>query len=71
MHGVLVRMTIAVMKRHDQKIKLGRKGFIWLPLSCSSLKEARNSNRAGTWRHELMQRLWMGACSWLTQPVPL
>jgi hypothetical protein len=25
----------------------------------------RNSKRAGTWRQELMQRLWRGAAYWL------
>jgi hypothetical protein len=33
MYGfVLVRVSIAVTKHHDQKRKLGKKGFIWLPL---------------------------------------
>jgi hypothetical protein len=26
----------------------------------------RNSNLAGTWRQELVQRLWRGAADWLT-----
>ena len=29
----------------------------------------RNSNRAGTWRQELMQRPWKGAAYWLAQPA--
>ena len=28
-------------------------------------KEVRNSHRAGTWRQELIQRLWMGDAFWL------
>ena len=29
----------------------------------------RNSNRAGTWRQELMQRQWRDAVYWPTQPA--
>ena len=52
---ILVRVSIAVMKQHDQS-SLGREGLIQLtlPHHCSSLKE----DRAGTWRQELMQRPW-------------
>ena len=46
---------------HDQS-NLGMKGFIWLTLILSLLLTEgipdRNSNRAGTWRPELMQRPW-------------
>ena len=49
--SVFVRVSIAMMKKPDQK--LGRKGFIWLILSycCSSLNEVRT----GSCGQELMQ----------------
>ena len=59
---VLVRVSIAEMEHYDQKASWGRKGFIWLtlPHCCSSPKEVkeRNSNKAGTWRQELIRRPW-------------
>ena len=46
---VLVRVTIAVMKHHDQG-NLGKKGFIQLtlPYHCSSSKEVRTGTQ--TWQ---------------------
>ena len=46
--SVLVKVTIAVMKYHDQS-KLGRKGFVWfaLPHQCSSLTEVRAGTHTG------------------------
>ena len=46
--GVLVRVSIAVMKHHFQK-QIRRKGFIWLTFThCSpSLKEVGTGNQAG------------------------
>ena len=41
------------------------KGF-WLRECLES-----QSNRAGTWRHELMQRPWRGAAYWLAPYVLL
>jgi len=61
--GVFVGVCIAAMKHHDQS-KLGRKGFVPLQFIQHCVTEGsqdRNSNRAGTWRQELMQRLWRGA----------
>jgi hypothetical protein len=46
----------------------GRKWFLWLMLPMVVTIEGsqdRNSNRAGTWRQELMQRLWRSAAYWL------
>jgi hypothetical protein len=61
-------VAITVMKHHDES-NLERRGFIWptLPHYNSSLKsQDRNSNRARTWRQELMmQRTWRGAAYWL------
>jgi hypothetical protein len=36
---VLVRVSIAVMKHHDQKASWGRKGFIWLTLLSQGVKK--------------------------------
>jgi hypothetical protein len=47
---------------------LGRKGFkeLTLPDHISSEgSQNRDSNRAGTWRQELMQRPWRDAAYWL------
>jgi hypothetical protein len=46
--SVLVKVTIAVMKHHDQN-NLGRKGFIWLtlPHHCSSWKEVGTGTKTG------------------------
>jgi len=45
---VLLRVTIAVIKHHDQS-NLGRKGSIWLtlPYHCSSMKEIRTGTQTG------------------------
>jgi hypothetical protein len=59
-HHVLVSVAIAAVKHHDQKSKLGRKGFIQLTLPPSvhhQRSQNWDSSRAGTWRKELMQRL--------------
>ena len=68
-YTVLVRVTIAVMKHHDQS-NLGRKGFIGLHCIIRRSQD-RNSNRAGTRRQELMQRPWRKAAYWLAQPGTL
>ena len=49
------------------KSKLARKKFTQVKLShhCSSPRQDSNSHRAGTWRQELIQRLWMGDAFWL------
>jgi hypothetical protein len=66
---VLVRVTIAVMKHHDQSKWEER---VSLPCNSTALfiikgSQGRNSNRAGTWSQEQKQRLWRGtafkACS--------
>jgi hypothetical protein len=62
---VLVTVSFTVMKHHGQS-NLGRKGFIWLtffffiPQFITEGNQDRNSNRAGSWRQELMQRPWWG-----------
>jgi hypothetical protein len=66
--GGLVRLTIAMIKLHDQS-NLGRKWLIWLTLnplqSIIEGSQERNPHRPGTWRHELMQRPPRGAAYWL------
>jgi hypothetical protein len=59
-----------MFKYHHQN-NLGRKGLIWLIFPQPSLfiskgSQDPNSNRAGTWWHEVMQRPWRGAAYWLT-----
>ena len=56
---VLLVVTTAVMKHHDQKQL--REERIYLAYSSTSLfitegSQDRNSHRSGTWRQELMQR---------------
>jgi hypothetical protein len=66
-----------MVKHHDQK-QLGRIGFLWLTPPYIHIylypythtvhhlrSQDRKSNRAGTWRQELMQRPWRGAAYWL------
>ena len=55
-------LEVAVIKLHDLS-KVGRRGIIWLvlPHHCASLKEVGT----GSWKQELMQRLWKGAAYWL------
>jgi hypothetical protein len=61
---VLVRVTIAVMKYHDQSNLEGKWVYLaYTSISLFIIKESqdKNSNREGTWRQELMQRPWRGA----------
>lgn len=57
--AVLVRITIAMMKHHDQK-KLGEEMVCFVHLlNESPLKEANagtQTRREGTWRQELIQK---------------
>jgi hypothetical protein len=39
--------------------------WLTLPRPSPSPKEVRNSERAGTWRQELMQKPWRDAAYWL------
>jgi hypothetical protein len=50
---------------HITKSKLRREGSIWLMISVIEGSQNRNSDRAGTWRQELMQRPWRGSPYWL------
>ena len=62
--SLLVRVTVAVMRHHDQK-QTGEKKVYLASTSTSLLiikgSRDRNSNRAGTWSQALRQRPW-GAC---------
>ena len=57
---VLVKVTIALMKHHEQK-QVVEEMVYWAYRSISGGCQGRNSNKAGTWRQELMQRPWRGA----------
>jgi hypothetical protein len=64
----LLRVSFAAMKCHDQKA--GWKERIYLAYTSVSEfiiegNQGRNSNRAGTWRQELIQRPWMRTAWWL------
>jgi hypothetical protein len=65
-YEVLVRVTVAVMKHHDQN-NLGREEFIWLmlPYHSSSSKKVRTLKQ-GRNLEELMQRPWRGDAYWLS-----
>jgi hypothetical protein len=55
---VLVRVSIAVRKHHDQKASWGENGLFGLRLQIIDGNQDRVSRRAETWRQELMQRPW-------------
>jgi hypothetical protein len=62
-----LRVTIAVMKHHDQK-QPGeeRVCLAYSPISLFTTegRQDRNSNRAETWRQRLMQKPWQRAAYW-------
>ena len=75
MTSVLVRISIAVMNRHDQS-KLGGGGQR-VPLAYTSTSlfimersQGRNSNRAGTWRQELIGAEAMEDAAYWLVPHP-
>ena len=58
---VVVRVFIAVAKHHDERASWEERIYsaytsTWLFITKGS--QDRNSNRAGTWRQELMQKPW-------------
>jgi hypothetical protein len=72
---VLARLTAAVTKHHSQTHVGEERAYLTYTSAFLFVTEGsqyRNSNRAGTWRQELMQRPWkkasLLACStWLAQ----
>ena len=66
---VIVRVTIAVRKHHDQRTICGGKGLFGLDFHITLFlmegSQDRNSDKAGTRRQELMQRPWRGTVYWL------
>jgi hypothetical protein len=66
---VVVLGILLLQKTIMTKSNLGRKGFIFFHGSIEQFNikssEGRNSNRAGTWRQELMQKPWRGAAYYL------
>lgn len=68
---VLIRVSIATTKHHDQKSKIGGKGLLYYTstlLFTTEESQDRDSNRAGSGRQELMQRPWRGVACWLASP---
>ena len=67
-----VRVTITVMKPHDQK-QLREERVSSASTSPSLFitegSQGRNPNTAGTWRQELMQRPWRGGAYWFAHPA--
>jgi hypothetical protein len=64
-------ISIASIKHHDQKLSWGEmvySAYISILLLITKGSQDRNSNRAGTWRRELMYQLWRGAAYWLASP---
>jgi hypothetical protein len=65
---VLVRVSIAAKKHHDQTPSGGGKSLFCLhfhTLFIAKGSQNMNSSKVGTWRQELMQRPWRGAAFWL------
>jgi hypothetical protein len=61
--GVLVRVS------HDQKGSWEERVYMSTLLFIFEGSHDRNSNKAGTWRQELMQKPWRAAAYWLAQPA--
>jgi hypothetical protein len=64
--NVLVRVSIAVVKTPWPQVG---KGFISSFSSITEGIQGRHSNRAGSWRQELMWRPWRSTAYWLAQPA--
>lgn len=65
---VLVRVTISVIKHHDQT-QVGEEGVhlaSFTALSIINGSQGRSSNRAGTLSQELKHRPWRSTAHWLT-----
>ena len=55
---VLVSVSIAAIKHHDQKASWEGKGFFHGLPSIIGGRQDRNSSRTGNWRQKLMQKPW-------------
>ena len=69
MVGVSIRVSVAAIKDHDQKANWEERVYLAYTSTLLFITEEsqdRNSNRAGSWREELMQRLCGGAAYWLS-----
>ena len=62
--AVLIRLNVAVMKHHGQQ-HLGEErvnlAYTFTSVFITEGSQDRNSNKAGTWRQELMQMPWRDA----------
>jgi hypothetical protein len=60
--SVLYRVFTAVIEHHDQE-QLGKERIYFILQLI--VHQSEEELKAGTWRQELMQRLWRGAAYWL------
>lgn len=68
MAEVLIRVSIAAMKHHDLKAVWGERVYLSYTYTLLFTIEGcqdRNSNKTGTWRQEMILRLWRSAANWL------
>lgn len=68
------RVAIIVTTHHNQKQRVGKKGFSPTVLHCPSLSiteegHIRNSNWAGTWRQRPWKLCFLAGSSWFAQPA--
>jgi hypothetical protein len=62
--SLLIRVSVAVIKYHDQRqLGGGKSYFSYTSISqfISQGGQARNSSRVGIWKQELMQKVWRNA----------
>jgi hypothetical protein len=67
--SISIRFMVAVMKHHNQKHTGKEKAYLnWESTSLLIIRGSPDKNsasRGGSWRQELMQRLWRDAAYWL------
>jgi hypothetical protein len=68
---VLVRVPIPsqnIMTKKQVGEEMFYSAYIFTLLFIAKGSQDRNPHRAGTWRQELIQRLWRGDAYWLASP---
>ena len=72
-HMVYVRVTIAMVKLHDQEQVAEERVYVAYIFTSQSItkgnQDRNSSSREDTWRQELRQMPWRGAAYWLSQPL--